>query len=102
METARDYYRHDGPMTALGAYAAEVSALPMDVASLCEVIQGVLIHRDIAPFLYSLKLSEADRDDGNLRPIAAMLARFMRSTHARSQSRASLPTGCPASAVISR
>jgi len=76
METARDYYRHDGPMTALGAYAAEVSALPMDVASLCEVIQGVLIHRDIAPFLYSLKLSEADRDDGNLRPIAAMLARI--------------------------
>jgi len=63
-------------MTALGAHAAEFSALPGDLASLCEVIQGVLIHRDIAPFLYSLKLSEEQRDDGNIRPMAQMLTRI--------------------------
>ncbi len=76
METPQEYYQRCGTMTALGAHAAEFSALPGDLASLCEVIQGVLIHRDIAPFLYSLKLSEEDRDDGNIRPMAQMLTRI--------------------------
>ena len=39
-------------------------------------MQGVLIHRDIAPWLYGLTLSEAQRDDGNLRPFARMLTRI--------------------------
>jgi hypothetical protein len=76
METPQKYYQRSGPMTALGAHAAEFRAMPRDIASLCEVIQGVLIHRDIAPFLYGLKLSEAQRDDGNIRPIAQMLTRI--------------------------
>ena len=76
METPQEYYQRCGTMTALGAHAAEFSALPGDLASLCEVIQGVLIHRDIAPFLYSLKLSEEDRDNGNIRPMAQMLTRI--------------------------
>jgi hypothetical protein len=63
-------------MTALGAHADEFSALPGDLASLCEVIQGVLIHRDIAPFLYHVTLSEEQRDDGHIRPIAQMLTRI--------------------------
>src|SRR5208337_5366287 len=63
-------------MTALGAHAAEFSALPGDIASLCEVIQGVLIHRDIAPFLYRVTLSEEDRADAHIRPIAQMLTRI--------------------------
>jgi hypothetical protein len=75
MEDPQEYYQRSGPMTALGAHAAEFSALPGDIASLCEVIQGVLIHRDIAPFLYGLKLSEAQRDDAHIRPIAQMLTR---------------------------
>ncbi len=76
METAQDYYQHTGPMTAPGAHEAELSAMPTDLASLCEVIQGVLIHRDIAPWLYGLKLSEKDRDDAHIRPIAQMLTRI--------------------------
>ena len=39
-------------------------------------MQGVLVHRDIAPWLYDLKLSEAQRDDGNTRPLAKMLDRI--------------------------
>lgn len=76
METPQEYYRHDGPMTAPGAHAVEFSELPRDVARLCEVVQGLLIHRDIAPFLYDLKLTEAQRDDGHIRPVARMLTRI--------------------------
>ena len=76
METPAQYYRHHGPMTALGAHADEIRELPKDLASLCGIVQGVLIHRDIAPFLYDLKLTEAQREDGHLRPIAQMLTRI--------------------------
>ncbi len=76
MQNPQDYYKSDGPMTALGAHADEFSKLPREIAALCEVVQGVLIHRDIAPWLYGLTLTEAQRDDGNIRPIAQMLTRI--------------------------
>src|SRR5579863_6461593 len=76
MESPKEYYQGQSPMTAPGAYRAELSALPRDLAKLCEVVQGVLIHRDMAPFLYNLQLSKEQRDDGNIRPIAQMLARI--------------------------
>jgi hypothetical protein len=76
METPQEYYKSTGPMTALGAHAAEFSKLPRDLGSLCEVVQGVLIHRDIAPWLYGITLTEAQRDDGHIRPIAQMLTRI--------------------------
>ena len=63
-------------MTSLGAHEDEFRALPKDIASLCEVVQSVLIHRDIAPFLYGLTLTEEQRDDGHIRPIAQMLTRI--------------------------
>ncbi len=76
MEKPQEYYRNDGPMTAAGAYRGELSVLPNDLASLCEIVQGVLIHRDMAPFLYNLKLSEEQRDDGHIRRLARMLTRI--------------------------
>jgi Transglutaminase-like superfamily len=76
MQNPQEYYKDIGPMTALGAYADEVRALPTDLASLCEIVQGVLIHRDVAPWLYDLKLSKEQYDDGNIRPIEKMLARI--------------------------
>ena len=76
METPQEYYRRDGPMTAPGHACREFSKLPRNVARLCEVVQGLLIHRDIAPFLYDLKLTEAQREDGHLRPVAQMLTRI--------------------------
>jgi Transglutaminase-like superfamily len=76
MQSPQEYYRDEGPMTALGAHAAEFRALPKDIASLCEVVQGVLIHRDIAPWLYGITLTEEQRDDGHIRPIAQMLTRI--------------------------
>ncbi len=76
METPKEYYREYGPMTAPGPHAAEFNKLPKDLAKLCEVIQGVVIHRDIAPFLYNLNLSKEQRDEANIRPLAQMLTRI--------------------------
>ena len=76
METPKEYYREHGPMTAPGANAAEFNKLPKDLAKLCEVIQGVVIHRDMAPFLYNLNLSKEQRDEANIRPLAQMLTRI--------------------------
>lgn len=76
MQTPNEYYTSSGPMTALGAHASEFRTLPKDLASLCEVVQGVLIHRDIAPWLYGITLTEAQRENGHIRPIAQMLTRI--------------------------
>jgi hypothetical protein len=76
MQNPQEYYQQHGPMTSPGAHAAEFNKLPKDLAKLCEVVQGVLIHRDMAPFLYNLNLSKEQRDDGNIRPLAQMLTRI--------------------------
>ncbi len=76
MESPQEYYKGNAPMSAPGSRANELRSLPSDLAKQCEVIQGVLIHRDIAPWLYDLKLSEAQRDDAHTRPIAQMLDRI--------------------------
>jgi hypothetical protein len=73
METAQDYYRGHGPMTSPGTSADALGVLPHGVASLCTVLQGVLIHRDIAPWLYDLRLSEEQRDLANLRRMTEMI-----------------------------
>jgi hypothetical protein len=63
-------------MSAVGAKAPELRGLPRDIGPLCEVIQGVLIHRDIAPWLYDLKLSNEQRDVANIRSVAQMLSQI--------------------------
>jgi hypothetical protein len=73
MENPQEYYKGHGPMTALGAHAAEFRALPRDIAALREIIQGVLIHQDLASFLYGVKLSDEQRRDAHIRPLAEML-----------------------------
>jgi Transglutaminase-like superfamily len=76
MQNPQEYYREHGPMTTPGANAAEFKKLPKDLAALCEVIQGVLIHRDMCPFLYNLNLSKEQRDEANIRPLAQMLTQI--------------------------
>jgi hypothetical protein len=76
MESPQEYYQGSTSMSAAGARAAELRALPKDLAKQCEVVQGVLVHRDMAPWLYDLKLTEEQRDDGHVRPLAQMLNRI--------------------------
>jgi hypothetical protein len=73
MKDAASYYKHHGAMTAAGEHAAELAALPSDLAALCEIVQGVLIHRDMAPFLYRVALSEERRGEAHIRQVAQML-----------------------------
>jgi hypothetical protein len=76
MENSHDYYTGEAPMASAGARAAELRALPPELATQCEVVQGILVHRDMAPWLYNLKLSDQQRDDANIRQTAAMLNRI--------------------------
>ena len=76
MGSSHDYYIGEAPMASPGARAAELRALPADLAKQCEVVQGILVHRDMAPWLYNLKLSDQQRDDANIRQTAAMLNRI--------------------------
>lgn len=76
LETAQEFYRHHGPMTAPGAYSAMLAPMPGDIATACRIVQGTLIHRDIAPWLYDLTLSDAARDLANVRPVAEMLSQI--------------------------
>jgi hypothetical protein len=76
METSQGYYKNHGPMTVPGPHAASFSALPTDIGALCEIVQGVLIHRELARWLYDVTLSEQQREDAHIRPIGEMLARI--------------------------
>jgi hypothetical protein len=76
MENPREYYTGEAPMASAGAHAPELCALPKDLAVQCQVVQGILVHRDMAPWLYNLKLTDQQRDDANIRQTAAMLDRI--------------------------
>jgi len=76
METPQQYYLGHGAMTAKGARFAELSALPTDLAQLCDAIQGVLIHSDITAWLYDVKLPEVRLNEKHIRPLAQMLTRI--------------------------
>jgi Transglutaminase-like superfamily len=75
---AQDFYLRHGPMNGAGETSATLRDLPHGIASLCEIAQGVLVHRDIAPWLYELKLSGEQRDVANIRPVAGMIAEIKR------------------------
>lgn len=76
MTSIRDYYMADDPMTAPGPHAREIRALPGDLTAQCGVVQGLLIHRDLAKMVYGITLSEKQRDDAHLRPLTDIIARI--------------------------
>ena len=75
MENPQEYYKCYGPMTALGTDAVQFSTLPRDVEALCDVVQGVLIHRDWAR-AYGVIFSDEQQRDTQIRPVAEILARI--------------------------
>ncbi|HKM99495.1 MAG TPA: hypothetical protein VJX23_03185 [Candidatus Binataceae bacterium] len=76
METPQEYYKHHGPMTQLGVHAAQIRALPVDIPALCDVVQGLLIHRDWQG-LYNVKLPDERVEETHLRSAETMLARIV-------------------------
>ncbi len=75
MDDPRKYYKAHGSMSRVDEQAARLSELPQNVAALCAVIQGVLIHRDLA-FAYGATFPQERQRDAHIRPVAAMLARI--------------------------
>jgi Transglutaminase-like superfamily len=77
MRNIRDYYTAaDAPMTAAGSSAAELRALPADLAAQCAFVQGLLIHRDLAKMIYGVTLTEQQRDDAHIRALTEMIERI--------------------------
>jgi Transglutaminase-like superfamily len=74
METVHEFYAKPGTMTSAGEYESEVRAMPANLDALCKVTQGLILHRDVAPFLYRVKFSPEKYDEGNVRPLAKLLA----------------------------
>ncbi|HEV8714302.1 MAG TPA: transglutaminase domain-containing protein [Candidatus Binatia bacterium] len=75
-KTALQYYTQVGPMTEAGKYTSTLRELPRDVAKLCEIIQGLLIHRHLAQQLYGVQFSPERVDETHIRPLAEMLERI--------------------------
>jgi hypothetical protein len=76
MEDAKEYYKGHGPMTTPGPLCSELHVFPRGVAELCKVIQGLLVHRELAAWLYGLKLSPEEADAANIRPFGEMLTKI--------------------------
>lgn len=76
MNHVLDYYAAPGPTTGAGRYETLLAALPTDLAALCRLVQGVMIHVFWAE-QYGLALPEARREEVQLRATEARLARIM-------------------------
>ena len=70
-----NYYAQPGPMTDPQAYALWLNDLPADIPSLVKVVQGVMVHIFWAE-RHGLNLSDARKEEVNLRYIPKMLARL--------------------------
>jgi hypothetical protein len=76
METPQQYYRGEASMSAPGSQDSALRELPREIGALRDIIQGVLIHADLAPWLYDVKFSEQRYDDKHVRPVAEVLSRI--------------------------
>ncbi|MCT2583679.1 transglutaminase-like domain-containing protein [Actinophytocola gossypii] len=71
MQTLPRYTKQIG-FTSAGGHAALFEGLPNDVAELCSVTQGLLIHEHLAGS-YGVTLDEDDRRSAHLRRVAELL-----------------------------
>jgi len=70
------YYAQPGPLTDLGAHAARARDLPGDLAGLCRVVQGLVVH----PFLghlYGLDSKAMRHGELETRPASEMIDRIL-------------------------
>jgi len=69
------YYARPGFMTDPGGYAALFDGLPTEIPALCQVVQGLLLHIFWAE-RYGVTLSEEQKQEVGIRPVATKLARI--------------------------
>lgn len=76
-EGVQVYYTEPGPITQVPeAYAGLLAGLPCEVAALCEVVQGVVLHPNLAA-LYGLQgLEGRQEQEREIRTLSDMLERI--------------------------
>jgi hypothetical protein len=70
------YYAHQGPVSDPGEYAHLLAGLPTDIPGLCQVVQGLLMHKSSAADRGVQVRPERQRRESNLRLLPRMLARI--------------------------
>ncbi len=73
--TLLDYYTSQGKMSDPKAFSGLFDDLPTDMAGLCRVVQGVLLHGFLAE-KYGVTLSEARKFELDIRSVPDQLARI--------------------------
>jgi hypothetical protein len=73
--TSLEYYARPGAMTGPGEHAQMIDSLPTDIAALCRVVQGLLLHVFWAE-RQGVTLSEERQREVEIRPVSHMLARI--------------------------
>jgi hypothetical protein len=71
-----DFYRSPGPLTSLGPHGRLVDALPADVADLCAVVPGLLLHAFWAT-RYGVTLPDERKAETNIRRLDRQVARLL-------------------------
>jgi hypothetical protein len=67
------YYTAPGVFTGVGGFAAQIDAIPDDVASIARAVQGLLIHEALAP-AYGVTLAPGRAAEKQLHGAVAMLS----------------------------
>ena len=73
---ALEYYATPARFTDLGAYAALARELPEDLAALCRIVQGLVVHPYLG-HLYGLQPNPSRLGELELRPVQEMLDRVL-------------------------
>ena len=76
MANSLAFFRTHSPMSAPGRYAGLYDGLPRDVAALCRIIQGVMVHLYWAG-AYGLEVPEQRREEVQLRSMEGRLGRIL-------------------------
>ena len=76
MTTVFDYFAAPGPMTDPGVHVRLLDSLPADIAALCRLVQGLMIHVFWAE-QYGIQLPEDRKAELQLRAVAAKLGRML-------------------------
>ena len=70
------YYASHSPISDPGPYTGLFDDLPTTIPALCQVIQGLMIHRGFLAF-YDLEMSDERADEADLRYVSGMVSRIM-------------------------
>lgn len=71
-----DFYARPAALTSGGRYAARLGGLPSNIAELCGVVQGLVIHEFMAG-AYGMTVPEPRRLESHVRPLEQMLDRLL-------------------------